>query len=93
MRLPEPRGPRSAAVLDVLHGRTTTLPAPPPPPADPVTDDDLQLALWVLDELHYRGFDGVDDDAGWDPTLVAARRDLEDAMLAALRRDVPVPPS
>ena len=26
--------------------------------ADPLTDRDLQLALWILYELHYRGFGG-----------------------------------
>ncbi|GAA2625856.1 hypothetical protein GCM10010425_23090 [Streptomyces spororaveus] len=34
--------------------------------ADP-WGEDLQLALYMLYELHYRGFDGVDDARKWDP--------------------------
>ena len=53
MLLPSARGPLSAAVLDAL--RTGTDPPAPPPPGSrveletvaPVSDDDLQLALWM----------------------------------------------
>ncbi|GEL16937.1 iron-containing redox enzyme family protein [Pseudonocardia asaccharolytica] len=83
--LPRPRGPISATVLDALRGA--------PPPSIDARDaapygEDLQLALYCLYELHYRGFAGVADDLEWDVTLLALRRDLEQAFLAALRRDV-----
>jgi hypothetical protein len=47
----------------------------------------VQLALYCLYELHYRGFAGVPDDREWDPALLAVRRDLEAVFLAALRAD------
>ncbi|BBC36657.1 hypothetical protein SGFS_079510 [Streptomyces graminofaciens] len=66
--------------------------APPrarlPDATDPYGDD-LQLALYLLYELHYQGFEGVPDDREWDPGLLAVRRALERRFLGALRRDVP----
>ncbi|MEU1026897.1 iron-containing redox enzyme family protein, partial [Streptomyces sp. NPDC005904] len=56
--------------------------------ADPYGDD-LQLALYVLYELHYQGFRGVADDREWDPELLALRQVLERRFLDALRADVP----
>jgi hypothetical protein len=56
------------------------------PRADVLTDDDLQLALWVCYELHYAGFDDVDDTWEWDPDLLAVRRELETVFEAELRR-------
>src|SRR5581483_10773258 len=49
---------------------------------------DLQLALYVCYELHYRGFAGVDERWEWDPALLAARAALEAVFEAALRRAV-----
>jgi hypothetical protein len=46
---------------------------------DPVTGEDSALALHVLYELHYRRFAGVDDRWEWEPSLLAARRRLEDS--------------
>ncbi|MEV5957891.1 iron-containing redox enzyme family protein [Streptomyces sp. NPDC051987] len=86
VRLPEPRGPFSAALTDLLRGAD---PAPPPLHADPYGDD-LQLALYLLYELHYLGFAQVPDDREWDPRLLALRAALEDRFLGALRADVPV---
>ncbi len=89
--LPGDRGPLSAAVLDRLRGGTAALPQVAdagPGHADPYGDD-LQLALYCCYELHYRGFDGVDDALEWDPALLALRRDLERVFLDALRADVP----
>ncbi|HEX3239683.1 MAG TPA: iron-containing redox enzyme family protein [Solirubrobacterales bacterium] len=51
---------------------------------DPLADDDLQLALYICFELHYRGFPGVDPDLEWSPTLLALRAVLESAFLSAL---------
>ncbi|WP_194861328.1 iron-containing redox enzyme family protein, partial [Dietzia sp. SYD-A1] len=46
---------------------------------------DLQLALYTLYELHYRGFAGVDSDLEWDPELLRLRRALETLFLDHLR--------
>jgi len=48
-------------------------------------DDDLQLTLTVLYELHHRGVTGVDDAWEWDPTLLAVRQQLERPFEAAVR--------
>lgn len=48
-------------------------------------DEDVQLALVVLQELHYRGFDGVDERLEWHPGLLTARTTLEAAQEQALR--------
>ena len=74
MRLPTPRGPITALLFDHL----TRLPHPldplPPYSGDPVLgDEDLQLALFACYELHYQGFDGVDDRWEWNPALLAVR--------------------
>ena len=93
MQLPETRGPLSAGVIDALAGRAAlevdrllervrTL----PDDTDLLTDDDLHLALWVLYELHYGGFDGVDPDLEWDPDLLQVRAALEMPFEAELRR-------
>ncbi|MFD8638450.1 iron-containing redox enzyme family protein, partial [Streptomyces sp. NPDC059656] len=55
--------------------------------ADP-WGEDLQLALYVLYELHYRGFAGVPDDLEWDPRLIGLRGHLESRMLGALRAEL-----
>jgi hypothetical protein len=49
---------------------------------DLFVDEDFHLTLWVMYELHYRGFDGVDDDWEWDPGLLAVRRAMEERLLA-----------
>jgi hypothetical protein len=51
-----------------------------PPPAaggDPLADEDLNLALYALYELHYRGFEGVDEEWEWEPAQLALRAELE----------------
>ncbi|WNI14887.1 iron-containing redox enzyme family protein [Actinacidiphila sp. ITFR-21] len=88
--LPAPRGPLSAGIAAALTGPQGT--APDPRGAAAVADpygEDLHLALYLLYELHYRGFAGVDDDREWDPALMPVRRALEDRFLGALRADVP----
>jgi len=93
MRLPLERGPVSAAVIAALTEGT----APDeralvarldrlPDDHDTVLDDDLQLALWMLYELHYRGFDQVDDAREWDPDLLRVRAALESRFELDLRR-------
>jgi hypothetical protein len=51
---------------------------------DPLGDDDLQLALYLCFELHYRSFPGVDPGWEWSPELLAVRAQLERAFLDAL---------
>ena len=88
-RLPSARGRVSAAVEDYLRGT-----GPPPRPEDvarvPVYGDDLQLALYLCYELHYRGFAGVPEALEWDPDLLRVRAALEHRFLTALRADTPV---
>ncbi|MFJ4772200.1 iron-containing redox enzyme family protein [Streptomyces uncialis] len=88
--LPRSRGELSRAVLEALThpvgtalpGRTTEAVAT----ADPYGDD-LQLALYLCYELHYRGFAGVDPEWEWEPGLLGLRAGMERRFLSALRAD------
>ncbi|MEU5656700.1 iron-containing redox enzyme family protein [Streptomyces sp. NPDC047737] len=84
--LPKTRGPLSAGVINYLRGDGALPDTGAARSADPYGDD-LQLALYVCYELHYRGFAGVDADLEWDPALLGVRAALEDRFLTALRRD------
>jgi hypothetical protein len=95
MRLPMPRGPLSAALCadlaagSTLGSRTLAVGyALAAATEDPLTDEDLQLALAVCYELHYRGFDEVDDGWEWNPELLRLRAVLEQRHLAALHSAV-----
>lgn len=88
-RLPQARGPLSAAVEDHLLG-TGPLPPPDEITGSPVYGDDLQLALYLCYELHYRGFADVPPDREWDPELLRTRAALEDRFLTTLRADAAV---
>ena len=96
MHVPEPRGPISHSLLLLLSGE----PGGPEEPlagladlvsaglaatADILGDDDVQLALFCLYELHYSGFEGVSDGWEWDPGLIRIRQLLERPFEAALR--------
>ena len=72
-RLPRPRGPVSQALLDGLRASPHVLPRV----TGTIEDEDLQLALYCCYELHYRGFEGVDDRWEWEPSLLALRAELE----------------
>jgi hypothetical protein len=84
--LPPPRGPLSEGLFEALEG--------PPDEglegpggvdsADPIADEDLQLALYVAYELHYTGIRGVDERWEWAPSLLAFRADLERPFEAAV---------
>ncbi|MFB9391508.1 iron-containing redox enzyme family protein [Streptomyces coeruleoprunus] len=52
--------------------------------ADPLGED-LQLALYLAYEPHYRALEGVAEDREWDPALLALRRPMEEVFLAELR--------
>jgi hypothetical protein len=85
--LPEPRGELSEAILRALSQPPHELPVVAVPShADPLSDDDVQLALYVLYELHYRGFDGVDERWEWWPPLLALRAQIEAVFEEALHR-------
>ncbi|MFC9593876.1 iron-containing redox enzyme family protein [Streptomyces sp. NPDC056944] len=87
-RLVEERGELSAAVTEALRsGRPPTYDPKALLGADP-TGEDLQLALYLLYELHYRGFEGVDDAREWDPDLLRLRQALEGRFLHALRAEL-----
>ena len=98
MRLPTPRGPLSRAVIGHL-GRNLPIQAVDTARLamllreidDPCTDADLHLALATCYELHYRGFDGVDDNWEWDLGLLGWRAELEHAFESELVKVVPRP--
>ena len=76
--LPHPRGETSERVLDALTREPGTVSGNVDPnPADPLADDDLQLALYCCYELHYGGLPGVDERWEWDPWLLGQRARLE----------------
>ena len=90
-RLPAANGPLSMAVR-----RSLTEPAPRDQltrigasvrDSDPYGLD-LQLALYMCYELHYRGFAGVDPTWEWNPGLLHLRGQLERVFLAGVHRDV-----
>jgi hypothetical protein len=95
-RLPAAYGPLSMAVR-----RCLTEPAPrdhltrigaSARDSDPYGLD-LQLALYMCYELHYRGFAGVDPAWEWNPGLLHLRAQLERSFLAGVSRDVgPIEP-
>ena len=91
MRLPSSRGSLSAEIVDSVRGREPWDGALPTGSCirqvgDPITDEDFQLSLWMLYELHYRGFEDVHEGWEWNPSLLAARRELEIVFEDALRR-------
>lgn len=102
MKLPSPRGPVSTALLDVLqeapgsddataallHEVTAALKQQ----TNIVTDDDLQLTLFCLYELHYGGLEGADERWEWNPGLIGCRNRIEEVFEAALRSAVELPP-
>jgi hypothetical protein len=97
VRVPTPRGPTTERLLDALQRPPHALPALPlPHGADPLADEDLQLALYLCYELHYRGLPGVDERWEWSPSLLALRAALEERLESALREAVgplgPAPP-
>ena len=94
LELPEPRGEITESLLAALAQPVHPMLAPLIAPlCDPLANEDLQLALYLCYELHYRGLPGVDDGWEWEPSLLALRRDLESCFEAALRDAVAVPPA
>ncbi|HEU4978028.1 MAG TPA: iron-containing redox enzyme family protein [Solirubrobacteraceae bacterium] len=78
-RLPEPRGDVSALLLAGLARAPHELPPlAAPAVSDPIGDEDLQLALYLCYELHYRGLPGADARWEWEPSLLTLRARLEE---------------
>jgi Iron-containing redox enzyme len=85
MQLPRPCGPVSRRVVECLSRPTSTGPMVALGVGPVLTDRDVQLALWSLFELSYRGFDGVDPRREWDVGLIELRLLLESRMESELR--------
>jgi hypothetical protein len=84
MFLPKARGDVSEVLFEALH-------TPPRSWArlaelEPTADDDLHIALWAMYELHYQGFEDVEDELEWQPEVLALRRRLEQRFEDELRR-------
>ncbi|SCG43263.1 iron-containing redox enzyme family protein [Micromonospora humi] len=88
--LPAARGPVSAALLTALRGSPGELPSGLgdgfATVAAPLTDEDLQLTLFLCYELHYQGWRDVAEEWEWEPSLLALRARAERPFEAALRR-------
>jgi hypothetical protein len=86
LALPAARGDTTRHLLAALARAPHHLPPIPLPDGDdPLADDDLQLALYLCYELHYRGLPGVDDRWEWAPSLLALRGALERRFEQGLR--------
>ncbi|MEU9716166.1 iron-containing redox enzyme family protein [Streptomyces sp. NPDC047976] len=91
-RLVEGRGELSRAVIHALRsGEKPRYGSRSVVTADP-WGEDLQLALYVLYELHYRGFLEVGDTREWDCDLLRLREEMESSFLRALHAELPDAP-
>ena len=86
--LPAARGVLSEAVVTFLRGGGGSLPSVVTMAGDPLVDDDLQLALYLCYELHYRGFEGVDEGLEWDTRAIGFRTAVEKLFEEAIRASV-----
>jgi heme oxygenase-like protein len=88
--LPLPRGELSDRLLSALTREAHALDRIEFPDASDVLEhEDLQLALYLCYELHYRGLPGVDERWEWQPSLLALRAELEARFEQALLEAVP----
>lgn len=84
MYLPQSRGPYSGWVRRRMLGMDAGR-APEAPEADTILEDaDAQLALWMLYEVHFQGFEEAEETVEWDLGLLAFRQVLEAPFEAAL---------
>lgn len=90
MRIPEGRGPVSEHVGRALATHPDESEFLRVRLPDDLEEDilgaDLQLALWMLYEQSYRGFDDAHSHE-WEPAAVGVRRRLETTFERVLRRD------
>jgi hypothetical protein len=92
VNLPRPRGPISSELIRVLRAGQgdLTLPGDGLAQGEPaLSDEDLQLSLYLTYELGYRGFDGIGAEMEWHPAVLGLRASLEEAFLEALTETVP----
>lgn len=87
MLTPKGRGSLSEIVFESMRSATPAWDTALRTLAD--DDDDLQITLWALYELHYRGFEDVDDSLEWQPELIELRRSLELSFEQELRERAP----
>ncbi|MET1000144.1 MAG: iron-containing redox enzyme family protein, partial [Marmoricola sp.] len=85
MRLPHARGPVSRHVIETLTRGDETATPIALGAGKVLEDEDVQLALWTIYELHYRGFDEVPPDREWDVGLLTLRRAIESRLEQELR--------
>jgi hypothetical protein len=89
MFVPKPRGALSDALFEALRNSAASWDHVLS--TEPDHDEDAQIALWTLYELHYRGFDDVDDALEWQPEALHLRRALEQPFEARLRERYDAP--
>jgi hypothetical protein len=89
MLVPKPRGALSGVLFEAL--RNTAASWDDVLGTAPDHDDDAQIALWTLYELHYRGFNDVDDVLEWQPEPLQLRHVLEQPFEARLRERYDAP--
>ncbi|WP_051297587.1 iron-containing redox enzyme family protein [Brevibacterium album] len=97
---PESRGPLSAELIALLSSDgepagadavRTAAHASAAASADVLRDEDLQLSLFLLYQLHYGPEEWVRGDREWHPGLLAARAVLERALEDELRARIAPP--
>ena len=97
MPLPPARGELSGLLLGVFAGDSSTADFRAAVQrwhgTDILCDEDVQLTLTLLYELHLQGLGRVSDDWEWNADLLAARAVLEVPFERALRQLVPTRPS
>jgi hypothetical protein len=92
-----PRGPLSEALLRVLTGEcgredlSALAHRAIERASDVVSDDDVQLGLFLLYASSYGSLPQILPELEWDLDLIAARRILEESFELVLRERVPVP--
>ncbi|KGJ72407.1 hypothetical protein GY21_15505 [Cryobacterium roopkundense] len=104
MKTPRPRGPVSAALVDLFSNRTSSaatelsaaLQKSTAAALDELPDllqnDDVQVALFAAYELRYSGLTGVTDDWEWHPAVLEFCAAIERSFEQTLRERVPLPP-
>jgi heme oxygenase-like protein len=89
--IPRPRGPITSDLIEHLGSKSKASLPDLGSVSDPLADDDLQLALYLCYELHYRGLEGVTPDWEWSPRLLEFRSALEGMFLEALLAEIGPP--
>ncbi len=87
--LPKPRGDLSDVLFEAMRTEPTEWERLHS--VTPDSSDDAQICLWALYELHYRGFEDVDDELEWHPELLCVRRALEEDFERSLRDRCEIP--